>query len=309
MSIQQPDIKLLFSKAAGRCSMPDCRMLLSEPSETHALGNVLFGEICHIIGESKDGPRGNGLLPMEERNRYQNLILLCRNHHAIIDKDPNSWPVERLHKIKDDHEFWVNTTLHAQTLSVSDKIYSSIANLVSECLMLNKWYVITDGAINGNLPDLFIKGAVYLYTEIYKSNWPRTKPLIEEKAINLAERLNCYIQYYTLLAYKIDNNYWQEDKRWKAIMRPDYDKLQYESEKWNYTCFYLLWNLCKALSDFAFSIRSELNPNYFALDGQFVIHDSIGVTNNLKETTYRPDSYIEVKLFEADHNTLLPYRG
>jgi hypothetical protein len=291
MTIQQSDIKILWAKAAGRCSMQDCRKTLVAESGTHVSGNVLFGENCHIVGESEDGPRGNSTLSTTERNRYPNLILLCRNHHGIIDKDPKSWPIERLHQIKSDHEIWVETQLTLGSPSINDQIYSSIANLAADSLMLSRWDAITDHAITGLVFDKFIDGAVNFYVTIYRTNWPGTKPQIEKHSQNLGNRLQSYIEHYRSLAFTPDGVCWQEDKRWKAVWRSDYDEHQDRSEKWSSECIRLLFNLCLALNEFASAIRSDLNPNYFAMQGRFLIYDSLGVTNNLQEAWYDPSSY------------------
>ncbi|MFA4830486.1 MAG: HNH endonuclease [Thermodesulfovibrionales bacterium] len=76
----------------------------------------LIGEECHIIANSTDGPRGN-ISTQEDLNKYDNLILLCRIHHKIIDDQPNTYTVERLRKIKVTHEKWVRDSL--QTISIT----------------------------------------------------------------------------------------------------------------------------------------------------------------------------------------------
>ena len=42
----------------------------------------------------------------EQRNRYENLILLCNQHHQLIDSDGAlaMYTVERLQAMKEDHE-------------------------------------------------------------------------------------------------------------------------------------------------------------------------------------------------------------
>jgi hypothetical protein len=50
------------------------------------------------------GPRYSLAQSASERQRFENLILLCGNHHKIIDDDPDSFSVERLRKMKSDHE-------------------------------------------------------------------------------------------------------------------------------------------------------------------------------------------------------------
>jgi hypothetical protein len=65
---------------------------------------VATSEVAHIVGESKHGPRGDHPMPLEERNRYENLILLCEEHHHVIDSQENTYPVEHLRQMKYDHE-------------------------------------------------------------------------------------------------------------------------------------------------------------------------------------------------------------
>jgi hypothetical protein len=51
-------------------------------------------------------------MPESERNSYPNLILLCGDHHTLIDKDHGiNFSVEQLHQLKDDHEAWVDRML------------------------------------------------------------------------------------------------------------------------------------------------------------------------------------------------------
>jgi SMODS-associated and fused to various effectors sensor domain len=62
-----------------------------------------FGEMCHIIGASKDGPRGNSDSEVLAKNP-KNIILLCKDHHTLVDDNPYVFTVEGLRKMKDDHE-------------------------------------------------------------------------------------------------------------------------------------------------------------------------------------------------------------
>src|SRR5690242_17204117 len=95
---------MLWGRAAGRCSK--CRMDLYE-DETDTDDPTLVGENCHIVAESEDGPRANPAIPIEQRNSYANLILLCRNDHKIVDAQVGEYTVERLQQLKADHEAWV----------------------------------------------------------------------------------------------------------------------------------------------------------------------------------------------------------
>jgi hypothetical protein len=109
--------KLVWVKSGGMCAFPSCRLLLVE------IGNgspdVLIGEVAHIAGRSEDGgPRTDGEVPGGDRNGVANLLLLCPTHHELVDKQPQTYTVERLVGMKEAHERWVRevwTREQAQT--------------------------------------------------------------------------------------------------------------------------------------------------------------------------------------------------
>jgi hypothetical protein len=106
------DLKLLFSKAAGRCAFPDCRKECIIVGQNPATP-VLTSEIAHIIASSDDGPRGDSNFPESERDRYNNLLLLCHEHHRLVDDEDNyhDYPAVQLRRWKQDHESWVLESL------------------------------------------------------------------------------------------------------------------------------------------------------------------------------------------------------
>lgn len=92
-------IKQLFAKSGNLCAFPKCNIQLVDEVNRH-----LIGEICHIKARSPEGPRYDSQQNDTERNSYDNLIILCPNHHKIIDNDPESYTIERLKQIKQNHE-------------------------------------------------------------------------------------------------------------------------------------------------------------------------------------------------------------
>ena len=101
----------LLQRSGNLCAFPDCRLLLTTPG-TPTDPVVVLGEIAHIVAESPHGPRGASPLTPEQRNLYPNLILLCNQHHQLIDSDGAvaTYTVERLTAMKEDHEKWVERT-------------------------------------------------------------------------------------------------------------------------------------------------------------------------------------------------------
>ena len=95
------DKKLLWGKAAGRCSI--CHKLLINTEDSDNIG-VITGVEAHIIGHSKNGPRGDSDLPLNKRHLYENMILLCSEHAKTIDERTDFWSIDKLKETKKQHE-------------------------------------------------------------------------------------------------------------------------------------------------------------------------------------------------------------
>jgi hypothetical protein len=95
----RPTIKRLFAVSGNRCAFPSCKM----PLVDQASGKVT-GRICHIKARSAGGPRYDPLQTDEERHAYDNLLMMCPIHHDVIDTDVDSYTVERLQRMKAQHE-------------------------------------------------------------------------------------------------------------------------------------------------------------------------------------------------------------
>ncbi|MBI4547858.1 MAG: hypothetical protein HY707_07760 [Ignavibacteriae bacterium] len=102
-SISTKEIKILFLRSGGKCAFPECEKILVEEA-TAKDEPVVIGQIAHIVAESRQGPRGKNEMSDEERNKHTNLILLCPDHHVIIDSQPYTYSVPVLQQMKAIHE-------------------------------------------------------------------------------------------------------------------------------------------------------------------------------------------------------------
>jgi hypothetical protein len=97
----------VWTRSAGRCAI--CGRDLLDGSLTGRVNKL--GELAHIVGQQDtDGsPRGRSALTPAERDSAGNLLLLCPGEHMEIDRGGalDLMTVERLRKIKIDHESWV----------------------------------------------------------------------------------------------------------------------------------------------------------------------------------------------------------
>lgn len=111
MAITDRTRKLLWGASGNRCAM--CRCPLVEPSAHDDDRDTVVGIECHIVSGAGNGPRA-GLLSADLIDQIENLLLLCPNHHAVVDAQPAKYTVERLRQIKRDHEKWVRSELEPE---------------------------------------------------------------------------------------------------------------------------------------------------------------------------------------------------
>jgi len=73
----------------------------------------IIGEECHIVSERRGGPRYQTGFPAERLDAIDNLILLCRIHHKVVDDQCATYPREHLESMKARHEQRVASALQA----------------------------------------------------------------------------------------------------------------------------------------------------------------------------------------------------
>lgn len=90
-------LRELFLKSGNICAFPNCAALMM-----NAKGDFI-GQLCHIEAAEKGGERFNKNMTNEERRASSNLMLMCYEHHKVTN-DVTKYPVQKMRKIKQDHE-------------------------------------------------------------------------------------------------------------------------------------------------------------------------------------------------------------
>lgn len=89
------------SLSQGTCYFPGCTTPILVMVGTSPDLNV---HIAHIRGAEDDGPRAVPGLSVPQRNAFENLILLCVPHHNVVDKDVETYTIEKLTGWKEARE-------------------------------------------------------------------------------------------------------------------------------------------------------------------------------------------------------------
>lgn len=95
-------IRMLCGKAAGMCEFKGCNKRLFYDNLT--LSNFNNAYVAHIIASSANGPRGDKDLSPKLSDKIDNLMLMCADHHKLIDTNVENYPVEKLKDMKEEHE-------------------------------------------------------------------------------------------------------------------------------------------------------------------------------------------------------------
>lgn len=133
----------VWGRSAAHCAFPRCPSKALNHRGALVDTQARAGEVCHIVAESLDGPRGRHPLPLEKRGDFENLLLLCVDHHDIIDDDEKKYSVTMLRNMKRFHEARVRGSLGAAARQkITDK--ERIAEVVDEWVSRSKLDQWTD---------------------------------------------------------------------------------------------------------------------------------------------------------------------
>jgi hypothetical protein len=199
---------MLWGRAANRCAFPECRReLVIDASETD--DESLVGDACHIVADSENGPRGQSFLSAEERDKYANLILLCKIHHKIIDDQHNLYTVERLQQIKRTHEQWVSESLYSfdPAKQRDDERYAAIVEEWAMRSDLENWQAWSSYILGAGQPHLHIeqnKELEALMSWLLSCIWPKRYPQLEAAFENFRRVLQDFYNVFHM--YVIDEH-------------------------------------------------------------------------------------------------------
>jgi hypothetical protein len=92
----------LAAASAARCEFRGCNEYLFQHPLTLEDGN--FSEHAHIYSFSERGPRANSPGRPDEIHDFDNLMLLCKPCHDLVDDNEEKYSVDVLREMKQEHE-------------------------------------------------------------------------------------------------------------------------------------------------------------------------------------------------------------
>lgn len=297
---------MLWGRAANRCAFPDCQIeLVMDETETDDAS--IIGDEAHIVAQKADGARGDVNFPTERIDRYDNLILMCKIHHKIIDDQEITYPIESLKIMKKQHEKWVKEKLdYDEQKQKDDEIYATYLENFNNLVNSDNWngwtsYIISSSSSRmtkehyNNLKEL----RIFLLNRV----WPKRYTELEDTFINFRFILNDFLLVFD--KHLIDtqwDDWWVTEKFYKIR---EYDHYRYHklAKMYDYhealiTDF--ICELTRATNYIHELVRKYLLSSYRITEGVLLI--TRGPTMELKDITYR------LEYDEAEKMTL-PYKG
>jgi hypothetical protein len=286
MSIGLKTHKLLWGRSGNKCAFEDCRHdLIADETETD--DESVIGDEAHIVAKSPDGPRGNSPLTEEERDKYDNLILLCRKHHKIIDDQFNFYTVDKLTEVKRTHEKWVKESL---TIDVEkNKIDLTYATYIDEIVSIvdfQNWNAWTSWILGGgqSIGYLKLKELEKFASFAITRFWPGEYKELENAVFNLKEVLNDFLKvFYKHVESKSLEIKEDEDLESKGVYTERFYKLIFHEDESVYHRLLDEYNFHVALvNDLALEltragnlliekIRKYISPMYRDKEGKLLI--------------------------------------
>ena len=119
MAISDKTRRILWGRSGNRCAICRKRLVIDE---TSADAESVVGDECHIHSGAPNGPRYDVALDPQNVDNLNNLLLLCRVHHKMVDDQFETYTADLLRSIKSNHEQWVEDKFSEKSDRPSSRI-------------------------------------------------------------------------------------------------------------------------------------------------------------------------------------------
>jgi hypothetical protein len=277
VGVSEKDVKLLWGRAAERCAFPDCRKVLSKTPETASPGYPL-GKQAHIVSHAPGGVRDDPALTQAERDSYANLILVCAEHHDVIDHEPDIHTVAKLHEIKTQHELWVTEALSTpedREKLANELVYATLVDSASDNLSLASWKVWTAEAVAPTpvWPEDLHSAIGAFVEDVHLANYPGVLVELEWALHTTAIAAATAALAFEEHAFSVEGmSLLRADQFYRhSYGTPRARAALEEWDRWRKRCYAWIYEATKAINWLADVVRRDLNPLFYAAEGKFAV--------------------------------------
>lgn len=312
MSVTVKTRVLLWGRAGGRCSFEGCGRELIEDATTTDDASLL-GEIAHILADSEDGPRGTSNLSQEQRDKYANLILLCREHHKIVDDQERTYSVDLLTVMKAAHEARVRAALSPADLREQRdrEIYATYIEHWQEVMRLDQWRGWTSWlmqaqpSLAAEAPDRFQTLREWILSRVWPQRFVQLEAAFANFSVILGDLTDAVLRYgdregNRIWMRKFYRDAYREEGRSFAEMENESARLLSKYEYHTDLIADLTLELTRAANYICDHVRQFVDPVYRTTEGVLLVTSGMDMT--LHTRTCRPE-------YRGDERVPMPYPG
>jgi hypothetical protein len=294
---------MLWGRSGGRCAI--CRKPLFE-DESQTDDPSILGEECHIVAEEPDGPRGNHPLPPEKRNLFANLILLCLEHHKIIDDQPDKYTVEELQRIKQEHLKWFQEVSGQFDAAKQrdDELYAGIVEEWVQRADLDHWDEFSYLILSQDQPRMsrdrereIGKLREWLFCRIYPGRYPTLEASLENFRLVLADLHELFRKHAVEQGEMLRTKKFYNIDEWNEEL---YDRLGKQYDYHVGLVQDLMVELTRAANYVCERVRETVSPSFRLKEG--IVLARTGLMMDGSERMLR-------LLYRGDERTPKPYPG
>ena len=97
MPVSDKTRKILWGRSGNTCAICWHKLVVDATSMDD---ESIVGEECHIVSGKIQGPRYDAQFAANRLDEPENLVLLCRVHHKMVDDQHETYTVEYFRNLK-----------------------------------------------------------------------------------------------------------------------------------------------------------------------------------------------------------------
>lgn len=172
-------------------------------------------------------------------------------------------------------------------------VYKNLTSKVTTALGMDNWEWTCDHLFRGVMPEDYPERVGRLSLEHFRTRFPHQDMRFEAAMQNLVTRAKQYLDHYMSNAEMHPyGNCWVGVKKYKD--NPDHEMIVAlidEYNAWQRGCTMLLFNMVRAMNEFADAVRTRLDANLVP-STMFCVYDLQGLmSDDLEETWHIPPRY------------------
>jgi len=300
---------MLWGRSGNRCAI--CKRELIADPLVPADDPSVVGDMAHIVARKPSFTRGNyDQLSAEQREAYENRILVCKVDHKTIDDQPAYFTVEKLREIKTAHERWVCEQLSEAELTTQrdEEVYAAYVEDFMALIEVEQWTIHGTGIcspdgpeINAEYHDKLQRVGPWIISRL----WPHRHIDLENAFINFRDVLSDFLSTFNRHAeftpdhQRLVTSRFYRSREW--LDQAEYDQRVKRYEEHTALVEDLFFELTRALNYICDLVRKDLIPSFRVREGAVLVErDSVGFGMRIEHT--RPE-------YRGDQRTSHPYPG